>query len=51
MAALAVAEPASASQLLVQQLEGLQASAEKLAALSKSEAPAAAPTDKQLQLR
>ncbi len=51
LAALAAAEPGAASGLLVQQLDGLQASAEKLAQLSTSEAAAAAPAEKQSQAR
>ena len=51
LAVLAAAEPGAASELLVQQLDGLQASAEKLAQLSTSEAATAAPAEKQSQAR
>ena len=51
LAALAAAEPGAASELLVQQLDGLQASAEKLAQLSTSKAAAAASAEKQSQPR
>ena len=51
LAALALGEPAAACELLVQQLDGLKASAGKLADLSAPEAGAAAPADKQLQVR
>ena len=49
LAALAIAEPASASTLLSQQLGGLQAAAEKLAALTTPQASAAVPADRQSQ--
>ena len=51
LSALAVVEPASACRLLTQQLEGLQAAAEKLAEQSEPQSAPAAPAEKHSQPR